>query len=302
MVPYRATSYKTSPVSKKHFTGPHQCPPPPNNLTIPNTKPLHELVEPLRLIKNPDELDAIKTACSISAACHNHILSNRKHYTNERHIEGAFLEKMYHLGVRSSAYPAIVATGSNACILHYTRNDQGINPNDILLIDAGCEYKQYASDITRCFPAKKQFSKQQQAVYEAVLDTQQFVLDQIKPGVTLSQLNIATQKRVSLHLSDLTIINESAQVIYEHKLFQKYFPHGVGHTLGLDVHDIPTKKEQPLTAGMVITIEPGIYIQSHSSFNDIGIRIEDVIHITNNSYENLSQGALKTVSDIEHNY
>lgn len=252
------------------------------------------LIDKLRILKDAYEIDVISKACDISANAHNYLMANTTRAKHETELMGYFLQSIMSEGAQSLAYPPIIASGQNALILHYTKNNATLSQKDLILVDAGCEYQQYASDISRTFPANGKFSKTQQALYEACLDVQTHIIDKVKPGMTLQALHEASVLGITQHLIDLKIIDADLDIAIEEKLFLPYYPHRVGHTLGLDVHDIALL-DRPLEPGMIITIEPGIYVRSKS----IGIRIEDNILITESGSKNLTSKACKTISDIE---
>jgi Xaa-Pro aminopeptidase len=257
------------------------------------------LLDPMRIIKDPKEIEYIRMACRISAKAHNHLMGIAKETPHEAALEGQFIQSIMQQGARSLAYPSIVASGKNACTLHYVQNNQPIARKELILVDAGCEYQQYASDITRTFPACGRFSAPQQALYEAVLDTQLSTINLAKPGVRMSQLHQHAVSRITQPLIDLDLICTSFDNAIETKAYEAFFPHRTGHTMGLNVHDIPLEDDTLLT-GMVITVEPGLYIPSPGKFQDIGIRIEDDILITHEGHENLSLEAVKSVDEIHH--
>jgi Xaa-Pro aminopeptidase len=256
------------------------------------------LINNMRIIKDPHEIHCIKQACSISAKAHNVLMQQAHNLSNENAVAGLFLNETMRLGSQSLAYPTIAAAGINACTLHYTKNNSDIQKQDLVLVDAGCEYSEYAADITRTFPANGRFSGKQQAIYEAVLDTQESSIGLCKPNAKFSDINRHAVSRICQHLIDLKILNGSIDEITEKQLYLTYFPHRVGHTMGLDVHDIPLN-DDTLQPGMVITIEPGIYVSEPNDFYGIGVRIEDNILITPNGHENLTHEAVKQVQDIE---
>ena len=165
------------------------------------------------------------------------------------------------------------------------------------LIDAGCEYDEYCSDITRTFPCNGQFTRNQQALYEAVLDTQMQTIQQVKPGTTFKDLNTFAQTVISEHLIGLNLITGSLEQCLEQKSYLEYLPHGIGHTMGLDVHDIV---HDELEAGMVLTIEPGLYLQNNDAYGHIGIRIEDNLLVTTDGHEVLTSNAVKSIDEIQH--
>ncbi|MEC7030061.1 MAG: aminopeptidase P family protein [Pseudomonadota bacterium] len=260
---------------------------------------IRSLLDTMRLIKDPLEITYIKKACQISSAAHNSIMRHAKDLHHEGAIAGHFIKEIMCSGASSLAYPTISASGKNACTLHYQRNNQDINPDDLILVDAGCEYMQYASDITRTFPANGRFSPLQKDVYEAVLATQESTIKMCAPNIKMSDIHNHAVKEISQHLIDLKLLNCSLDEAINEKLFMPFFPHKIGHTMGLDVHDTPLN-DDILQPGMVITIEPGIYISSPGQLNGIGIRIEDNILITQHGYDNLTKDAVKQVDDIEH--
>ncbi|MCP8352099.1 aminopeptidase P family protein [Candidatus Synchoanobacter obligatus] len=274
-----------------HMIGDH--PHTPKHCSV---QPGEKILDPMRLIKDAHEISCIRKACEISAQAHNALLQHLDPL-HESALDGEFIKQTMQAGSRSLAYPSIVASGMNACTLHYTKNNNPIAKGDIVLVDAGCEFQQYASDITRTFPADKHFTAPQQALYEAVLDTQKSTILLAKPGNTLSQLHQHAVKQLTRHLLDLKIINTSLEDAIESKAYLEYFPHNIGHTMGLDVHDIRIE-DDILKPGMVITVEPGLYVRSKGVFKATGIRIEDDILITDSGHENLSKDAIKEVSDI----
>jgi Xaa-Pro aminopeptidase len=209
------------------------------------------------------------------------------------------------------AYTSIVAGGENACCLHYHANNCDLKEGDLLLIDAGCQYQYYASDVTRTFPIGRKFSAEQRAVYEAVLDVQLHGIALSRVGSTMQEIHEATCKRISERLVDLKLLSGSASEVYETKAYRKYFPHGTGHWLGMDVHDVGdyTEGEKPLVLkpGMVFTVEPGIYIPKEDqdvpeNFRGVGVRIEDDVVITSGDAEVLTAGIPKKVSELEDRY
>jgi len=196
--------------------------------------------------------------------------------------------------------------------LHYIVNNREYQDNECILVDAGSSYQSYAADITRVFPAKGKFSPEAKDLYEATLRVQKKVLSRINTKISLFDLNVLAQELCCQELCDLGIIKESYDEAIEKQVFRKYVPHGVGHHLGLDVHDVSdssfsyrnTGKKSSLRDGMVITIEPGIYIpKDDKSVDDrwrgIGIRIEDNIHIKDRDYENLTLSCPKELNEIE---
>jgi Xaa-Pro aminopeptidase len=233
----------------------------------------------MRMIKQPLEIAAIKQAVDITIDAFLNVFQSGwvQNHPNERSIQAAVEYKFAASGCQP-AYPSIVAGGNRACTLHYTANDHDIDRDELLLIDAGAEYNNYAADITRVYTARKMTTSQQE-VYRAVKDAQAFVIDQLKPGVDLKGM----QTKVSRHIGKFLKARHLITSLKPEQVY-KYYPHAISHHLGLDVHDV-ADYSQPLQAGMVITVEPGIYIKEEA----IGVRIEDDILITKNGAEVLSR-------------
>jgi Xaa-Pro aminopeptidase len=210
-------------------------------------------------------------------------------------------------GARYPAYGTIVGSGENACILHYTENQDTIKATDLVLIDAGCELQGYAADITRTFPAGGKFSEEQAAIYQLVLDTQLAVLDAIGPEASLKSLTDLSVRKITEGLVALDILQGDVDQLIEDNAHRAFYMHGLAHWLGLDVHDVgdynQSGAERKLAPGMVFTVEPGIYIDSEAEcdakWHGIGVRIEDNILITKDGYENLTASVPKSIAEIE---
>ncbi len=252
---------------------------------------IKSLSHPMRLIKDHDEINAIRQATSISAQGHNFLMQNIQNFKTELELEGAFYQFICQNLTRDLAYPPIIASGLNACTLHYQKNSDKLLNEHLILVDAGCEYLGYASDITRTFPKSGQFEAQQQALYEAVLDAQLSCIAMLRPGVNWSDVQSHAAGVLTQHLIDLNYLSGTVNDHIAQKSYQRYFPHGIGHSVGLDVHDTRFKT---LQANMVVTIEPGIYIPEEK----IGIRIEDMVLITSDGYQVLSHEAVKSIPEI----
>jgi Xaa-Pro aminopeptidase len=267
------------------------------------------MIQKMRLIKSDAEVALIRKALGITNEAHHRAVRRvsalEYEYELQAEIEYVFKKN----GAYSDAYTSIVASGNNANTLHYIANDQKINHNDLILIDAGCEYACYASDITRTIPAKGRFSKAQKELYELVLGVNKEIIKNIKPGVLRSKLQQKAEKMLCEGLVELGILKGRVKKLLKKEAHKKYYPHGIGHWMGIDVHDeCPYKdkngNEIPLKQGMVLTIEPGIYIDKDDEsvpkrFRGIGIRIEDNILVTKSAYENLSSMIKKEVKEIE---
>lgn len=249
-----------------------------------NTVDVTSFLAEQRLIKSADEIKTMRKANEISINAHIKTIQECKQATHEYELQSVFTGECIKRGSFAMAYPAIVGAGKNSCVLHYSANNQKINNSDIILIDAGCEFENYASDITRCYPSNGKFNPQQKAVYELVYEAQRAAIESIKPGLAWNApqeiiVNILTQG-----LKDLKLYKDS---------YKQYYMHNFGHWIGLDVHDVGNR--DTLQAGNVITIEPGLYIPEWN----IGIRIEDDIVVTETGHENLTEKLPRKLSDIE---
>ncbi len=269
------------------------------------------IVADLRLIKTPNELALMRQANHISGLAHQRAMQKCQVGKYEYHIEADILHEFARHGARHPAYASIVAGGDNANILHYTNNDDVLKDNELLLIDAGAELSGYAADITRTFPINGKFTVEQKAIYQLVLDAKNLAVNAIKPGMSFAKLNELTNAFLTQGLVDLGILQGDVTELISEKKVKDYFIHGLGHWLGLDVHDvgdyhISTDKEQLRTfeKGMVMTIEPGIYIpltdlNVAQKWRGIGVRIEDNIAVTATGFENLTVNAPQTIEEIE---
>lgn len=264
----------------------------------------------MRVIKSDAELAIMRQVNIISGVAHQRAMLKAKQGGFEYQLEAEILHAFANKGARYPAYGTIVASGDNANILHYTANNCRLCSGDLILIDAGGELAGYAADITRTFPVNGQFSAEQKSLYLLILDAQQQAIEAIKPKQTLAALNELVCNVLTKGLLKLGILTGDLAQLNRDKACKKYFIHGLGHWLGLDVHDVgdyqikdkqQTRGFQP---GMVMTIEPGIYIPENDMTVDqkwrgIGIRIEDNIAVTDTGYENLTINAPKSVADIE---
>lgn len=266
-------------------------------------------IENMRLIKSKAEIKIIKKAIMITTKAHHDAMRTQKEGKYEYEIQAVF-ENIFKLrGAYSDAYTSIVAGGNAANTLHYIDNNKILQKNDLILIDAGCEYDYYASDITRTIPVSGRFTKPQKELYNMVLDVQLQIISMIKPGVMKSELQLASEELLCQGMINLGILKGKRKKLLKAKAHKKYYPHGIGHWMGIDVHDeAPYKdecgKELAFLKGMVLTIEPGIYCDANDEsipkkYRGIGIRIEDDILVTKNAYKNLSAKIVKNVKDIE---
>ena len=274
----------------------------PNMLLDPRSE-LHEM----RLFKSDAELMVMRKAAQISAQAHARAMQACGRLDYEYQLEAEILHEFAMQGARHPAYSTIVGSGDNACILHYTENNSTLKAGDLVLIDAGCELFGYAADITRTFPVSGQFSPKQRALYQLVLDAQHAALEVIKPGSNLvSATNRCIQVLVE-GLVNLGLLQGEPAKLIEAKAYRQFFMHGLGHWLGLDVHDVGDYKvcdqDRPFAPGMVLTVEPGLYIATDADvdpkWRGIGIRIEDNVLITADGHENLTFGVPKRIDAIE---
>jgi len=269
------------------------------------------IINDLRLIKSSNEIAVMRQVNYISGLAHQRAMQKAAIGKFEYQIETELLYEFSRHGARHPAYSSIVAGGDNANILHYTDNSKTLQDNDLLLIDAGGELSGYAADITRTFPVNGKFTAPQKLLYQLVLDTQLTVISAIKPGITFAQLNETANECLTQGLLDLAILSGDLTQLLSDKACKKYFIHGLGHWLGLDVHDVGDyhmneNKEQcrEFVAGMVLTIEPGLYMPNDDfdldeKWRGIGIRIEDNIVVSEQGYENLTVNSPRTINDIE---
>jgi len=269
---------------------------------------LDHLLHEMRLIKSKAELDLMKKSGQIAVAAHKRAMQSCKPGMNEYELEAEYLYEFARNGSRAPAYNSIVAGGENACILHYTENSQILRDGDLVLIDAGCEYEYYASDITRTFPVNGKFSAEQKAVYEVVLEAQLEAIKTIKPGAHWDEPHNRTVEVITEGLVELGLLKGKVATLIEESAYRDFYMHRAGHWLGMDVHDVGDYKIEGdwrlLEPGMVMTVEPGIYIASNNTNVDakwrgIGIRIEDDVAVTRKGNEILTSGLAKTVDEIE---
>lgn len=281
---------------------------------VPGTKPdglkdINPLLGKLRLRKDKNEIQLMKKAAQISSRTHRHLMSACKPGINESDLYRLLKMSFAAQGAPEEAYESIIAAGNNANTLHYIENNSEIKDGDLVLIDAGCEFQLYASDITRTFPANGKFSEAQKTVYQIVLNAQKAALAHALPGRSLKEIHQAATKELIQGMLAEKIMQGDPDQILEDLSYRDYYPHGTGHWLGLDVHDpCPYLDEQGeeliLSEGMVFTIEPGLYFNSNnftgpSHFKGIGVRIEDDILITQDGHENLTAGTPKEIKEVE---
>jgi len=264
-------------------------------------------VNDMRLFKDDHELAVMRRAAEISSAAHARAMRTATPGMREYQVEAELLHEFYNNGARSPAYGSIVAAGPNACVLHYRENTAELRKGDLLLIDAGCELDSYASDITRTFPVNGRFSAVQRDVYELVLASQEAAIKAVKPGADFIDYHDAATRVLVRGLIDFKLCKGSVDSVLEDNSYKQFYMHRTGHWLGLDVHDagdyMQKGKWRKLKPGMVLTVEPGLYIRPApnvpKAFWNIGIRIEDDVLVTSKGREILSADCPKSVKDVE---
>lgn len=265
---------------------------------------LHEM----RLFKSTAEIALMQKAVDITGKAHVRAMRACHPGMFEYELEAELMHEFIRHGARFSAYGSIVGAGKNGCILHYVTNNAKIKNGDLVLIDAGAEYQHYAADITRTFPANGRFSAEQREIYELVLEAQRQAIQKIKPGAVWNVAQITAVRVITQGLIDLGLLKGHCDTLIEKKAFLPFYMHGASHWLGLDVHDVGqygfNKKHRPLEPGMVLTVEPGIYIAAnikgvHKRWHNIGVRIEDDVLVTKKGCDVLSKHIPKTVAEIE---
>lgn len=267
--------------------------------------PLEILVNEMRLIKHTSELRAMSQAGRVALAGHRACMEKARDGLGEYQLHALLLQEFYSHGMEE-AYPSIVASGERACVLHYHDNNHKIKNGELVLIDAGAESNYYSSDITRVFPVSGKFTTPQRQVYELVLSAQNSAIEKATTAHTIADVHHAAVEVLCHGLIDLGILGVSFEEVIEKKLYLHYYMHGTSHWLGMDVHDPGDYQidNQPrlLEVGMVITVEPGLYLNHPSvplAFKNIGIRIEDDVAITNTAPCVISKGSYRTVDEIE---
>jgi len=265
---------------------------------------LHEM----RLLKSSGELDAMRKAAAITREAHIGAMRLAKPGRYEYEVEALLREVFRKNGSERPAYPPIVGSGVNATVLHYRSNAKRIEEGELLLVDAGCEYEYYASDVTRTYPVSGKFSAPQRDIYQIVLDAQLAAIEATRPGATLEQIHGSALEVVVDGLIALGLLNGDREKNITENLYVPFFMHRTSHWLGMDVHDVGAyfraKKPRPLEAGMVLTVEPGIYIAANNTavppaYRGIGVRIEDDILVTPEGYLNLTADIPKMPNELE---
>src|SRR5262245_39022667 len=266
--------------------------------------PVHEM----RLHKQPDEIERMRRAAAISAEAHRAAMESVRAGSWEYEIEALIDYVFRRNGAAGPAYPSIVAGGPNATILHYTTNDRRLQSTDLLLIDAGAEYDFYCADVTRTFPIGAVFAGRQKALYEVVLGAQLAAIETVRPGVRFDEPHQRAVRVLVDGLLALGILQGSADEIIEKELYKPVYMHRTSHWLGMDVHDVGLYKQgdaaRMLEPGMVLTVEPGLYIAEHltdidHAWHGLGVRIEDDVLVTAAGHDVLTAATPKRVDEIE---
>ena len=271
---------------------------------------LKHLLHEQRLIKSDAEIQLMQKAAEISAGAHIRAMQCCTAQLTEGQLEAELLYEFMRNGARHSAYPSIIGSGNNGCVLHYTNNDAPLQDGNLVLIDAGCEYQHYAADITRTFPVSGLFSPPQRALYNIVLAANEAAIAQCRPGTPFNAPHEAAVAVMVEGLIRLGLLQGTVADNVEAETYLQYCPHKSCHWLGLDVHDVGdyrlAEQWRPLQPGMVLTVEPGIYVAQDSPKSEViepylgnGIRIEDDVLITDNGCQVLSRGVPKAAAEIE---
>jgi len=266
----------------------------------------HSLNE-LRLYKSSAEIKAMRQAADVSTAAHRRAMQFTEVGQWEYQVEAEIIHEFMKNNCRSPAYPSIVGGGENGCILHYIENNHKLKNNDLLLIDAGAEYDYYAADITRTFPVNGKFTTCQKTLYNIVLDAQKAAIAEVKPGNHWNQPHEAAVRVITAGLLNIGLLTGKLETLIEQEKYREFYMHRTGHWLGMDVHDVGDYKVggewRMLEPGMVLTVEPGLYIRDpkhiDKKWHFIGIRIEDDVLVTKTGCEVLTEAAPKEVDDIE---
>ncbi|NOT13191.1 MAG: Xaa-Pro aminopeptidase [Methylococcaceae bacterium] len=269
---------------------------------------LEHILHEMRLFKSPAELKLMRHAAEVSAHGHVKAMQICKPGLYEYQIEAELIYHFGQNGLRCVAYPSIVAAGKNACTLHYTENADKLKSGDLLLIDAGAECDHYAADITRTIPVTGRFSEPQKQLYQLVLDAQAAAIGQIRPGMSWLAAHEAAVEVLTSGMVTLGLLKGKVKKLIKDEKYKQFYMHRTGHWLGMDVHDVGEYKVDQewrlLEPGMVLTVEPGLYIPADCKTVDekwrgIGIRIEDDVLVTDTGHEILTSAVPKAIADIE---
>ena len=282
-----------------------------------NRKPIHPpetiidpatIVHEMRVLKSAEEIELMQRAADIAAEAHVEAMKTVRPGMQEYQVEALIEQIFRQKGASAPAYTSIVGAGANATVLHYINNDGELHDGELLLVDAGAEYKGYASDITRTFPINGRFTKPQREIYDLVLKAQMSCVEMVRPGVTHDQLKQHSIEVLTEGMVELGLLKGKTEELIKEKKYEQFYMHGLGHMLGIDVHDVGRyyygRESRALEAGVVMTVEPGIYISPEtkdipSQYLGIGVRIEDDVLATSNGPRVLTNKVPKQAEEIE---
>ncbi len=282
-----------------------------------NRKPIHPprtiidpatIIHEMRVLKSPDEIELMQKAADIAAEAHVEAMKTVKPGMKEYEVEAQIEQVFRRRGASGPSYTSIVGAGANATVLHYINNDGELRDGELLLVDAGAEYKGYASDITRTFPINGRFSKAQREIYDLVLETQMSCVEMVRPGVTHDELKEHSVEMLTEGMVKLGLLKGEPKELIKEEKYKQFYMHGLGHLLGIDVHDVGIyyydKQSRALEPGVVMTVEPGIYIAPDTKdipeqYLGIGVRIEDDVLCTANGPRVLTTKVPKDAGEIE---
>ena len=282
-----------------------------------NRKPIHPprtiidpatIIHEMRVLKSPDEIELMQKAADIAAEAHVEAMKTVKPGMKEYEVEAQIEQVFRRRGASGPSYTSIVGAGANATVLHYINNDGELRDGELLLVDAGAEYKGYASDITRTFPINGRFSKAQREIYDLVLETQMSCVEMVRPGVTHDELKEHSVEMLTEGMVKLGLLKGEPKELIKEEKYKQFYMHGLGHLLGIDVHDVGIyyydKQSRALEPGVVMTVEPGIYVAPDTKdipeqYLGIGVRIEDDVLCTADGPKVLTTGVPKNADEIE---
>ena len=275
----------------------------PDSITDPGA-----ILGEMRLVKSSAEIELMQRAADIAAEAHVEAMRAARPGVWEYEIEALIEYVFRRRGASAPAYTSIVGGGANATVLHYVTNDAQLRDGDLLLIDAGAEYQTYASDITRTFPVNGRFTDAQREIYSVVLEAQEACIGMVRPGVSIEDLNERAVEMLTRGMVRLGLLAGEVEKLIEEKAYKKFFMHGIGHYLGMDVHDVGLYKvdgrPRPLEPGFVVTVEPGLYVAADAEgvpdkFRGVGVRIEDDVLVTADGHRVLTDKVPKRIDEIE---
>ena len=274
-----------------------------SSLLPKNKIALSTIIHKMRLVKSDYEIELMKNAAQVSILAHEQAMKKSKPGIYEYELD-AEIKYIFNKHNMHFAYMSIVGGGDNACTLHYIKNNHLLKNNELVLIDAAAENKGYASDITRTFPVNGKFTQEQALIYDIVLSAQEKAIEFLRPGVTWDKVHEISVKEISQGLINLSILPDDIEIVINDGLYKEFFMHKTGHWIGLDVHDVGDYEGILFEPGMVITVEPGIYISSSNKnvekkWRGIGVRIEDDVLITSNGCEVITKKLAKKRDEVE---